>query len=221
MGAADITLTIPNQDKIADYTQKLVEYTNEEIISALSSKTGEVYDLLKQRGKYLKNNYENRENIAKLSILLAKIDKQTTESILTAVRTGTISSPISFKKTDEFHKDRISLFLQRMGVKQQLEDTAKDDESDVSEVVVEISNRKVWVSKKLSERLSEILKKMQDINPKLQLKNAERQIREFDDEEEKQFSSMQQEYLKLLKEQDVLLKDFYDEDKIEIEINHS
>ena len=82
---------------------------------------------------------------------------------------------------------------------------------DGKEVKVEIANRPVWVSDETLLKIQENLNKISSINAKIQLKNAERQIRHFDDTEETTFNTLQHEYLQLLKEQDELLKGYWEE----------
>ena len=222
LSAADVTVAVPNQDAISEISKKLAAYKMQDIIAAMASKKGEIYELLIKRGELLKRNYENRENTAKLSIILAKMDKETRELILAAVRSGCMQNPILLKQTDEFHRKRLDIFLQRLGICAHNDNNCTDvsansNDSD-SEVRVELSNRNVWVQKSLCDRLQQLNEKINDTNSKLQFKNAERQIRNFNEEEEVAFVSTQKNYLDFLKERDELLKDFYDEDKIEIVI---
>jgi len=77
-------------------------------------------------------------------------------------------------------------------------------------------SRNVWVSREIKEKLDSNMKRIEEINPEIQLRNAQRHIKVFNEEEEKLFASLQEEYLKLLKEQDELLSDFNEEEKLSV-----
>jgi hypothetical protein len=59
---------------------------------------------------------------------------------------------------------------------------------------------------------------MQQVNVKIQLKNAERQIRQFGEAEEKEFDELQKKYLELIKQKDEILKNYEEESNLSVKI---
>jgi uncharacterized membrane protein YgaE (UPF0421/DUF939 family) len=113
---------------------------------------------------------------------------------------------------------RLARFLRRCGIVCRAEgkDIRPAEEPDELEIRMEISNRLVWVSEAAKWQLEENLKRINDLNSHIQLKNAERQIKRFSDAEEEQFADLQRRYLELLKQQDELLREFNEEERLAV-----
>ncbi len=205
----DLEIVYPMQDKIDDTTKMLEDFTPEQIKKGLRSKSGQAYELLRSRGKIVKANYENRLEIAKLCVMLAKLDDDEKEEVKKAIRLGSFENSLKVASVDEEERRKLARFLCRCGITCSInEDELSPDEPEEEEVSVKIENTKVWVGKGLSVELEKNLKKMNELGSQLQVSNAKRHIMEFNEEEEKIYTSRQQEYLDLLKKRDELLKDF-------------
>lgn len=219
MERSGINIATPNECEIARLNESLSGNNAKEILHAMKSRSGEVYDILAKRGKLIKQNYENRENIAKLALLLAKLPKEVKAALTEAIRRGELDNAIPLLNTDPAVANKIAAVLSRVGINATVEEGSLVTTHEKQEVEVKLPNKRVWVSSKIQEELNVNLEKMRQISSKIQLKNAVRQIKEFSEDEEKEFASMQDAYLKLLKEQDNLLKDFLDEEKISVTVS--
>jgi hypothetical protein len=211
---AGITIPTPFESRIASLNESLSEVSATQIHDAMKNREGELFQKLAQRGAITKKNFENRENIAKLSLLLPKIEKDVREKILDSIKHGSIQDAIPMLNTNQNISSKIAAILGRIGLKCRIEEGSLIASQEANEVEVEVQNKKVWVAHGLHEKLNKNKESLYNISSKIQLKNAVRQIKQFTEEEEKEFAAMQNEYLKLLKEQDELLKDFLDEEKI-------
>jgi len=182
----------------------------------MRSRSGETYSVLAKRGEIIKANFENRGNIAKISLLVAGLDGDRKMKLFDAISKGAFSDKISFQDWEDSKRKQLAKLLSRIGinagiVEGQLSGEVEGEHEDVAH---QLLDRKVWVSPKVSEQLTKNLEAINTLNPKIQLKTAERQIRDFSEEEEKDFTVLQGEYLKLLKEQDDLLKEYNEEESI-------
>lgn len=206
----NVEFILPNEGQINEYSAELAKSEHAAIVSAIRSKEGSVYDLMSKRAAITKRNYENRENIGKLLILLSKIkskNKPLAGEIAKSMRLGSFDmSAIANDSLDNKQASYLSRFLVRVGITK--------SEDIIGEICMNINNRIVWVNKEASDKLLSNSDKMKALSNKIQLKNAERQVKVFNDQEEKDYSELQHEYLKLLKEQDELLKDFNEEENI-------
>lgn len=201
--------------KIAEFNSELKQLPTDEIINAMKTKTGDTYRLLAERGEIIKSNYGNRANIAKISILVADLDGERKIRLFEALWRGGISERISLTDWKNEKARMLAKLISRTGVKAGITDGhISGDAKGEGDVSLQLSNRKVWVSSSVSEQLTRNLERIKEINPKIQLKTAEKQIRILSDDEEEEFVSLQGEYLKLLKEQDALLKEYEDEESI-------
>lgn len=220
MKKAGIELIQPNKVKIKEFDEKLSGFPQEEILDSVKTKNGDVYNLLAERGKIIKRNFENRSNIAKISLLASKLDTERKAALYKAIDHEAFETTVDLKDWDEKARMRFVNLLRRIGLDVGLDEHSLSAGKNgvIEEKLVELSGVTVWVSDDVSSQLNKNLELMSELNKKIQLKNAERQIKSFSDDEEKEFLILQQDYLKLLKEQDDLIKDFKDEDSISVSL---
>ncbi|MBI5046707.1 hypothetical protein HZC07_03165 [Candidatus Micrarchaeota archaeon] len=177
------------------------------------------YELLQEKGKIIKTNFENRMDIAKLSVVAAKLSLVERKQIAEAVRSGRLTGDLEITSIVEEDRKKLGCFMNRCGVSCKIIGTViKPSEEKIDEVRVDLPNRVVWVNSESNKLLNENLDQMKGITVKIQLQNAVRQIKTFDDKEEKEFVELQQQYLDLLKKQDEILKDFYEEEKMSVKV---
>ncbi|MFH1520067.1 MAG: hypothetical protein ABID61_00305 [Candidatus Micrarchaeota archaeon] len=214
---AGIEIVYPNQRKLDALAKVLSGFTKDEIREAIKTKKGKAYEILKERGIIVKRNYENRFEIAKLFMIAAKMKDDEKRAFLDVLAAGCLAKALKIESLDENTKKKLTRIMKRCGIGlAEFEKEFMPAHHDEPEVRVEISNRYIWVEQATLVRIQENLNKISSINSKIQLKNAERQIRTFGEEEEGYFNNLQQEYLFLLKEQDELLKGYWDEEKISV-----
>lgn len=217
--AAGVSLIFPNQTKLDEYAEALEAFPPDAIREGLKVRDGKAYQTLKERGMIVKKNFENRSEIAKLLILVAGMAKEERGAAESAIASGAVEAPIGVASLGEQSGKRLARFMRRCGIacvsSENLLNPAPDEGVE-KEARIEMPNRWVWVSEGSKALLEENLRKMQCLNARIQLKNAERQIKTFSDEEEGVFATLQMEYLTLLKEQDELLKEFNEEDLLAV-----
>ena len=214
-----IELVYPNQRKLDALAKVLSGFTREEIKGAIKTKQGKAYEILMERGAIIKANYENRFEIAKLCLIAAKMNNDEKKALLDVIAAGCLAKALKIESLDDAQKKKLAQIMKRCGLG--LADFEKEylpTHSIEQEIKIEVSNRSVWVNPKALIEIQENLKKISEINAKIQLKNAERQIRIFGDEEEGHFNTLQKDYLGLLKKQDEILKGYWEEEKISVKI---
>ncbi len=220
---AGIRFNLIGQEKISDINSKLSTFSPSDQVSALLKKEGEVYELLKERGEVLKRNIENRENLAKLLILVSKItDPDMRYRMIETVKAGSIREAVTVDGCSESQARKMVRVLNRLGISASVSEDGKtitSSPSKLREIPFVISNKKVWVAAEAADRLSENLSKLEKLSPQLQWKNAQRQIKDFSDDEENEFKDLQRKYLELLKEQDEILKDFHEESSLAVKVS--
>lgn len=213
LNAAGISFALPNENTINELSVQVNGFNPNDIIAAVKTKSGPTYELMGKRAVLVKKNYESRENIGKMLLLIANIGKKNKElsgKLLEAVKSGgnpLLASDISLLTPKELH--HLGNLFHRVGL-------SFPDHKTV-EVPIPMNHRVVWIDQKSSTDLLSNFDKIKSLSTKIQLRNAERQVKVFDDNEEKEFVELQHEYLKLLKEQDSILKSFNEE---EIEFTH-
>ena len=145
---------------------------------------------------------------------MTSLGKDEREAVAGALRAGELDGPLRVETAEPVTRKKLARFMRRCGIGCRLSGNMLVADSDAAddEVRMVVSNDAVWVSEEVRERLEDNLKNLHAISSKVQLRNAERQVRVFSEHEEKEFETLQHEYLQLLKEQDELLKEFYEEE---------
>jgi hypothetical protein len=206
-------VVLPNQRRLDDLGKVLSGYGPTEIKEAIKTKSGPAYDALMQRGAIVKSNNENRFEIAKLNLEMQHLNDDERAKTSDVLKLGAIFGPIAFTSADEATIKRIAKFMRRCGIPCVASGKEIIAGSDDGEVKMTFSNRMIWVSDDVRKKLEDNLKRLQQVSMKVQLRNAERQVLSFDEAQEKDFATLQHEYLDLLKEQDELLKDFFGDER--------
>jgi hypothetical protein len=204
--SAGVRFAVPNEHEIARLNALLSSRSAKELAECMARRQGEAYETLSARGALLKRNYEGRESIAQLALLLARLQKDVRDSLAEQVRRGKLDAPVPILKAEEPLGREIALVLGRLGMPAELREGSLVSAPSHSEVAVQLQNRRVWVSPEVRDKLNENMRMIADISPQIQVKNAVRYVKNFSDEEEREFAAIQNEYLRLLKEQDALLR---------------
>ena len=216
--AASIELVMPNQNALDSLGKQLESFPPDSIREGLKVRDGKAYQVLRERGLIVMKNHMNRLEIAKLSVAIAKAAGPEREAVIAAVRSGSLSSPIALESLDEQGVKGIARFLRRCGLccVSSGRQISPSPEPTEKEVRLDVSNRSVWVSESAKGELEKNLERIKAINATIQLRNAERQIKAFSEDEESRFASLQKEYLDLLKQQDEILREFNEEERISV-----
>ena len=216
--SAGVIVPLPKERELSRLNESLSSYTTRDLADAMKKGTGPVYALLAERGALLKQNFMNRENIAKLALLLSRLQKDVREAVAGAVRNGKIDTPIPIIEGEKALGMKVASILGRLGMPSEVRDGALVPAERQHEIFVQLPNRRVWVTPEVHGKLSVNLQKFSELAPKIQHRNAVRQVKVFNEEEEKEFNALQNEYLMLLKEQDELLKEFEEESGLSISV---
>jgi hypothetical protein len=211
--AARIDIILPNEKRLQELSAALSAFSPQQLKEAMLGRSGQAYELLQQRGTIIKQNHENRSEVAKLSIALSRMPSHDRDIAAAVVRSGTLSGTVQLIFTDDTLVGDIARYLRRCGICCTASERNLVAEGQASqEVRMELSNRNVWVSEAVKAQLEENLRRIHSLTAGIQLKNAERQIKQFSEHEEDEFVSLQRQYLDLLKQQDELLKEFNEEE---------
>jgi len=212
--AAKIEIILPNEKKLQSLGAALSAFTPQQVKEALIGKVGKTYELLQQRGAIVKQNHANRSEIAKLSMALARMPSHDRDIAAAIIRSGSIGMTVQLTFTSEALVREVVRYMRRCGIECAASgrNLVADGQAPHGEVRMELASRNVWVTEAVKAQLEENLRRIGALTAGIQLKNAERQIKEFSDKEEEEFVALQRQYLDLLKQQDELLKDFNEEE---------
>lgn len=204
-----IDLVLPNQARIEDLESSLKDIPAQDIKEGLKNKSGDAYSFLSERASLFQSSSNNRFEIAKLMILISRMDEVERANLANAIRDGKIGEPLKVGSLKEEERLKLARFLFRCGIPCFLEDAEiKEGEPEQKDMPLRIENRTIWVDEETRKLLEENMRKMEVLGSQLQVRNAKRHVMEFSQEEEDKYAAMQAEYLGLLKQKDKLLESY-------------
>lgn len=217
--AARVEIVLPNESRLKAMNEALAAFSPRQMKEELVARSGPAYGLLQQRGAIVRQNHENRLEIAKLAIALARMPSHDKDIVAAAVRAGGFEGRMELAFTSESVVRDAARFLTRCGIGCSASGRGISAEAQPNaEVRMELANRGVWVTGDVKAQLEENLRKIGQLTAGIQLKNAERQIKTFNEAEETEFEALQRRYLDLLKQQDDLLREFNEEENLAFRI---
>lgn len=218
LSQAKLTVVIPDKQKIDAINSELSKFSAKDVGEALSSKAGRVYDLLSARGVLVKRNYQRRNDIGKLNIMLAKLRNGNKQKLVDMVASGIVDDMLFLEDSNEEERMEVVKLLRRVGFDVYLNGNMISPEKNAesrfpSEVEIAAPDMGLWVPAEIEPKVSEKIRQIEELSRDIQMKNAERQIKTFSEAEEAQYQETQKKYLGLLNERDSLIADFLKENE--------
>lgn len=177
-------------------TEGLLSVSFEEKAAAIESKSGPLFEAIKKRLVILKKNREMKKELATVFHLLLSLDNdEIKQQILDAIKSGKpLKRPLP--PGDERIK-HLSSLLSRFGLY-----------NNASQKKYVVSRDIIWLEGEEAKKMDGILAELAKLEPDLQWKNAQRQIKCFNEDEEKEFAEVQKKYLELLNLRDQIIQEY-------------
>jgi len=211
----DMVTVLPNRKEIGEFTSEINKFSRPELDLAVKSKGGAAYDLMRKRAVLVKNNYEKREDIARLTIMLNNMPRKDSEALRGLIEEGAgEDADVSFipkEKQQELLNltsrlgRQCCVFAGSFSLDKKKIDTSELKPSD--EVSRTLPNgRVVWVEASKVFEFDANEKEVAAVLAKMQSKNAEKQAREFNEEETVYLDKLQSDYLAARNRRTTLVK---------------
>lgn len=198
MESRKMVLTLPNQQKIEEYTELISRLPKDEVQAAIKNKAGDAYAYLSERGKLMKRNLETKNEIGKLNILMANVSPEARECIREALVKGEPGGREA--AFDDENGKKIVKLLNRVGIRcKYSEGKLVKSADELGENRVVANNEYFWIPSDKLGPFTENEKLLATVSVRLQVKNAEMQAITFNEEQQKEFQELQTQYLDLLK----------------------
>lgn len=214
LGIADMLSVVPNRKEIGEFTERINRYSRSELDAAVKGKSGEAYDLMKKRAALVKGNFERREDIARLTILLNSLPRKEGESLLGMIEEGQGADiDVSFLPKER-QQELVNLaarlgrpccvFAGSFSLDKKKVESAELRAAD--EVLRTVGGRQVWVEAGKIPSFEENEKEIAQLLAKIQAKSAEKQSRKLTEEESVYFDKIQSDYLAALQKRAEIVK---------------
>jgi len=200
----DMVTVIPHRKEIGEFTSQINQFSRPELDIAVKAKSGTAYELMRKRAALVKNNYEKREDIARLTIMLNNMPRKDSEALRGLIEEGAgEDADVSFipkEKQQELLNltsrlgRQCCVFAGSFSLDKKKIDTSELKPSD--EVARTLPNgRVVWVEASKVFEFDANEKEVATVLAKMQAKNAEKQARAFSEEETVFLEKLQSDYL--------------------------
>ncbi|MEM2137606.1 MAG: hypothetical protein QW568_00785 [Candidatus Anstonellaceae archaeon] len=208
LSVADMITVLPHRKEIGEFTQKINQYSRAELDLAVKNKTGDAYELMKKRAVLVKSNFERKEDIARLTILLNTFPRKEGEALRQLIEEGSGADvDVSFLPKEK-QQELVNLTA-RLGKqcciysgsfsldkkKAELAELKAADE--VRKTIA--GGKSVWVEAGKLSAFDENEKNLNTLLAKIQSKTAEKQARQLTEEEQVYFDKIQGDYLEAVK----------------------
>ena|SRR3989344_3944862 len=215
LSVADMITIVPNRKEIEEYTSKINHYARGELDLAIREKKGEPYELMKKRAALVKNNFELREDVARLTVLLNSYPRKDAEAIRGMVEEGSgADADVSFiphEKQQELVNltsrlgRQCCIYAGSFSLDKKKADMAElKAGQEVSRTIT--GGRKVWLDASKADEFDANEKRIAALLASMQAKGAEKTARNLTDEETVNFDKSQGDYLEALSKRNQLAK---------------
>jgi hypothetical protein len=211
----DMITVLPHRREIGEFTSQINQFSRPELDIAVKGKSGTAYDLMRKRAFLVKGNYERREDIARLTIMLNNMPRKDAESIRNLLEEGAGSdADVSFMPKEKQQEllnlsSRIGrqccVFAGSFSLDKKKAESSELKPAD--EVMRTLSTgRQVWLDAAKAFEFDANEKEISSLLSKMQAKNAEKQARHLNEEEIVYLDKLQSDYLAARNRRDSLMK---------------
>ena len=201
------SLVISQERTINKIGDEIRSFDKKALNEAMRGKTGEEYKSVILLLTLLKRNYENRNEIAKINLLIGKLDKDNATIVKRMLQEWEFEEMKKLNLNDKKLEKLLHTLISRIRI-------SFGDPVVIEEVPLNLNERRVWVPKEFADAINQNLDKIRIYSTKIHIFSAEKQSNSLNADKEKEFAQLQEEYLKVLKEQDEILKDFNNEEDL-------
>lgn len=196
--AEGIEIFMPFQKRLEELQAKISAHDGEDVAAAMRAKDGELYQMLKEKGAILKRNLEARNEIGKLVVMAQMLYPMVRAKLVEAVKEG--KAPDIGVAELCGKEGKIVSSLNRVGISCRVKEgriCASDEQWNEAKVL--LNNVHIWIPRENFEKFMQNEAEMELVGIRLQVKNAEKQVKAFDEAEMKAFKDLQAKYIDLLK----------------------
>ncbi|MCX8163319.1 MAG: hypothetical protein N3D10_02065 [Candidatus Micrarchaeota archaeon] len=205
----DLIFIVPNKAEIDTLSTEISQYSKTALSEALEKKTGPIYELLKKRAKFLKENFTNKECIAKIVLLANMLPRKEAEKLALLLEAN-VFDVIDVSSLSDSYKEELVKNLRRLrfpavisannlSIKPEGEKAEELIKEQVQKVFPE-SKTQLWILKENEQKWDELANKFKEVSGKLQILLTKSQAEKLSEEELVLFDSLQAQYLQLKKE---------------------
>lgn len=194
-------VALPFSKKLEDMNS-FIKQDKAALANALMSKAGPCWEKIKEKNAIFSFYKDNVKEITELNNILNKLPEAEREKLRVAIEAGDLAEEIILSS----HQKEIEKALNRIGIAC-VSNVNKIMKGQVEnrEIKISLKDRSIWIPMNEKDMASAIIKEWEAVGVQIQIKNAKRQIMQFDPNEEKEFEGLQLHYLEMIKKVDEIM----------------
>jgi len=172
------------------------------LANSLMSKAGPCWERIKEKNALFTFYLGNIKEITDLNNILNKLPEAEREKMRVAIEAGDLVEEIELSS----HQKEMERALNRIGIACVTNNTKiLKGQIENREIKIQVKDRGIWIPMNEKDLASSIIKEWEAVGVQIQIKNAKRQIMQFDPNEEKEFEGLQMRYLEMIKKVDEMM----------------
>ncbi|MFA5108272.1 MAG: hypothetical protein WC492_01935 [Candidatus Micrarchaeia archaeon] len=205
----DIITIVPHRAEINSLSAEIAQHSKTELDEAMKTKSGPTYDLLKKRAAYTKANFESREQIARLTIILNSLPRKEAENLRVVIESGS-NELVNISSLKQEQRQDIVSSMGRLGVfayicgdtltldkkKSEITDVLGWD-NQIEKKIMGAGNtpKSFWIKKEDEPGWEENEKKLGQVSRRIQVLITKSQADPMNPQESEEFESLQRQYI--------------------------
>ncbi len=193
---------IPEIKELSKLNNEIDSLPPFEIINALKERQGIIWEKIMKRRELWERVMFMLDEIAHFIALVKNFEDEDLEIVERILQNGRVNEPIETE-----HADEIAKAIRMLGIPSKVENGTLKEGEEEKKVLVIHNGKKYWMNETKAKEFGDLVRELESIGLKIQVKNAERQVKRLSEGEEKEFEDLQSKYLELLKKRDAILKE--------------
>jgi|GEM_PF-6182233 len=172
------------------------------LLNGLRSRAGPVWEKILEKNNLFSFYMNNTLEISLLSNTVNRLPEAEREKVRLAVEAGNIDAEMEIP----YLHNEIGKMLNRVGIPCIISNNKiTPGKLEDHEVKMTVKDRGIWVPSSQKDMVMASIKEWEAVSTQIQVKNAKRQIMQFEGSDEQEFQTLQLRYLELIKKMDEIL----------------
>ncbi len=205
LSKVDLMIIAPRKEEIDSLNEKIGKFQISDIDTAISTKHGELFELLRKRSEITKANFELRDDLCRLTILVNSIPIEDADAIKAYVENEK-PTEVSLVGISPEKQQNLLTLLNRLGKPSNIQNNTLVPSVSITNMeYVFVEGKKAHLSSENLAKYREIESEIAKLSVKMQVQNAQRQVGLSAAEDAHEYSDMQQRFSELLNSKKELL----------------
>ncbi len=193
---------IPEIKKLNELNKEIDSLPSFEIVNALKEREGPIWEKIMERRRLWERVMFMLDEIAHFIAIVSNLGDDDLEIVERILQNGGIEEPVESESADEIAKA-----IRMLGIPGKVDEGVLKKGDEERKVLVIYNGKRYWMNETKAKEFEDLVRELESTGLKIQVKNAERQVKKLTEGEEKEFEDLQSKYLELLKKRDALLKE--------------